>query len=146
MTNTRNTSRILHNPSRSVKDLGLLCLLSYQNGPNASQSFTSFGEGFGKDLEGLKPHKNREKLSLYLNTSRVHAYPRAMRAHAYEGGVKDLFAGIGTSGQELFPDARGNSRAIEHSLFCLSEFQGGNYEGHIATDCGNQTLRTQPAN
>ena len=121
MTNTRNTSRILHNPSRSVKDLGLLCPLSCQNGTNASQSFTSFGEGFGKDLEGLKTHKNKEKLSLYLNTSRVHAYPRAMRAHAYEGGVKDLFSGLGTSGPEFFPDARGNSRAIHLSLFRWSE-------------------------
>ena len=146
MTYIRNTPRILHNPSRLVKDLGFLYRPRRQNGLNTSQSFTSFREGFGKDLEGLKPHKNREKLSLYLNTSRVHAYPRAMRAHAYEGGVKDLFAGIGTSGQEFFPDARGNSRAIEHSLFCLSEFQGGNYEGHIATDYGNQALRTQPSN
>lgn len=143
---TQMIHRIRHNPSRFATDPKALPCPIFPKKPNPAQSVTPFCDGSVKDLRGPKPYKNKEKLSLYVNTSRCHAYPRAMRVHAYEGGVTDLFARLGTSGAEFFRDARGNSRAIEHSLFCWSEFQGGNYEGHIATDYGNQALRTQPAN
>lgn len=115
----KTTIRIRHNPSRPVTVLDVPTCLNCVNEPNLSQSVTPSGDGFVTDFEGLKPHKYREKLSLYLNTARSHAYPRAMRPHAYEGGVTDLFAGIGTSGQEFFPDARGNSRAIHLSFFSV---------------------------
>ncbi len=61
----RISGRILHNPSRCVKDSG-------QKKPdwvilkaNPSQSFTHVGEGFGKDLNGLKALINRD-ISLFL--------------------------------------------------------------------------------
>lgn len=94
----KTTKRIRHNPSRPVTVLDVPTCLNCANEPNPSQSVTLSGDGFVTDFEGLKPHKYREKLSLYVNTSRSHAYPRAMRAPAYEGGVTDLFARLNFGG------------------------------------------------
>lgn len=139
--NRAESFTILH---ASVKDSGSKRANSVENRPNPSQSFTWFGEGFGKDFRGQKPLKNREKLSLFINPSILHAHPRAMRAHACKGAVKDLFGEgsalryrppapraracgsttcvrLGTSGPKSTGDARGNSRQGHHSLFYLTE-------------------------
>lgn len=107
--------------------------------PNQSQSVTHPCDGFVTDLRVRKVNINRYISSLSINKSRCHAHPRAMPAYAYERaparGVTDSRDGLGTPGRNSSGDARGNSRAIEHSLFYLSEISlEENHASYIAVD------------